>query len=138
MRQPSGRAAVFSISGKERTAFSFWSAKRICAPILFFLAEKEKNRFKKAFLWVRRNAEEAGGQSRPPLRVRWKVGGCNDVLLLLSDLHPSATQTPSPEGSAIRCGGGWVQSWNRMDGISERREQSAETFRVVGMDATDS
>lgn len=68
MRQPPGRAAVFSISGKERTAFSFWSAKRICAPILFFLAEKEKNRFKKAFLWVLRNAEEAGGQSRPPLQ----------------------------------------------------------------------
>ena len=98
MRQPPGRAAVFSISGKERTAFSFWSAKRICAPILFFLAEKEKNRFKKAFLWVRRNAEEAGGQSRPPLRVRWKVGDCNDVLLLLPDLHPSASQTPSLEG----------------------------------------
>ena len=74
MRQPPGRAAVFSISGKERTAFSFWSAKRICAPILFFLAEKEKNRFKKAFLWVRRNAEEAGGQSRPPLRVQWEIG----------------------------------------------------------------
>ena len=49
MKQPPGRAAVFSISGKERTAFSFWSAKRICAPILFFLAEKEKNRFKKRF-----------------------------------------------------------------------------------------
>ena len=36
--------------------------------VLFVLAEKEKNGFKKAFLWVRRKPEEAGGQSRPPLQ----------------------------------------------------------------------
>ena len=69
------------------------------------LAEKEKNGFKKAFLRVRRKPEEAGGQSRPPLRVRGKIGGCTDVLQLLPDPHPSASQTPSPEGKAIRCGG---------------------------------
>ena len=73
--------------------------------VLFFLAEKEKNGFKKAFLWVRRKPEEAGGQSRPPLRVRRKIGGCTDVLKLLPVPHPSASQTPSPKGKAIRCGG---------------------------------
>ena len=115
--------------------FSFFSSPG--AAVLFFLqkrkkrmgaqnvlAEKEKNGFKKAFLWVRRKPEEAGGQypqgvcrirkapssltaaqSRPPLRVRWEIGGCNDVLQLLPDPHPSASQTPSPEGKAIRCGG---------------------------------
>ena len=73
--------------------------------VLFFLAEKEKNGFKKAFLRVRRKPEEAGGQSRPPLRVRGKIGGCTDALKLLPDPHPSASQTPSPEGKAFRCGG---------------------------------
>ena len=56
-------------------------------------------------LRARRKPEEAGGQSRPPLRVRQKIGGCTDVLQLLPDPHPSASQTPSPEGKAIRCGG---------------------------------
>ena len=37
--------------------------------------EKEKNGFKKAFLRAWRKPEEAGGQSRPPLRVRGKIGG---------------------------------------------------------------
>ena len=88
------------------------------------LAEKEKNGFKKAFLRVRRKPEEAGGQypqgvcrirkapssltaaqSRPPLRVRREIGGCDDALQLLPDPHPSASQTPSPEGKAIRYGG---------------------------------
>ncbi len=54
---------------------------------------------------VRRKIGGTGGQGRPPLRVRWEIGGCNDVLLLLPDPHPSASQTPSPEGKAIRCGG---------------------------------
>ena len=66
--------------------------------VLFFLAEKEKNGFKKAFLRARRKPEEAGGQGRPPLRV---------------------------------------QCWNHIEGVSERREQSAALFRTVGMDATD-
>ena len=57
-------------------------------------------------LRVRRKIGGTGGQSRPPLRVRGKIGGCNDVLLLLPNPHPSASQTPSPEGKAIRCGGG--------------------------------
>ena len=68
-------------------------------------SEKEKNGFKKAFFRVRRKPEEAGGQRRPPLRVRWKICGCTDALELLPDPHPSASQTPSPEGKAIRCGG---------------------------------
>ena len=68
-------------------------------------SEKEKNGFKKAFLRVRRKPEKAGGQGRPPLRVQWEIRGCNDALQLLPDPHPSASQTPSPEGKAIRCGG---------------------------------
>ena len=44
--------------------------------VLFFLKEKEKNGFKKAFLWVRQKTEEAGGQSSPPLQVRCKIEGC--------------------------------------------------------------
>ena len=50
-------------------------------------------------------AAGTGGQSRPPLRVRWKIGGCNDALQLRPVPHPSASQTPSPEGKAICCGG---------------------------------
>ena len=114
--------------------------------VLFFPAEKEKNGFKKAFLWVLRKPEEAGGQSRPPLRVRWEIGGCNDALQLLPDPHPSASQTPSPEGKAIRCGGGRADRDGSPYGCSvgiawkvspKGDAQSAETFRVVGMDGTD-
>ena len=60
--------------------------------VLFFLAEKEKNGFKKRFFGcggnrkkradrvvrpykVRRKIGGTGGQGRPPLRVRWKIGG---------------------------------------------------------------
>ena len=50
-------------------------------------------------------AAGTGGQGRPPLRVQWEIRGCNDALQLLPDPHPSASQTPSPEGKAFRCGG---------------------------------
>ena len=106
-------------------AFFSWQFETV----LFFLAEKEKNGFKKAFLWV-----------------RWEIGGCNDVLQLLPDPHPSASQTPSPEGKAIRCGGDLggqgrpplqKRRGGNIAGVSERREQSVALFRVVGMDGTD-
>ena len=114
--------------------------------VFFFLAEKEKNGFKKAFLWVRRKPEEAGGQGRPPLRVRRRICGCTDALQLLPDPHPSASQTPSPEGKAFRCGGDRadrvVRPYKksvvvRIAGDSERREQSETLFRTVGSDETD-
>ena len=54
---------------------------------------------------VRRKIGGTGGQGCPPLRVRGKIGGCTDVLQLLPAPHLSASQTPSPEGKAIRCGG---------------------------------
>ena len=88
--------------------------------VLFFLAEKEKNGFKKAFLWVWRKPEEAGGQGRPPLRVRWEIGGCTDTLQLLPDPHPSASQTPSPEGKAIRCGGDGADRVVRPDKVRDK------------------
>ena len=93
-------------------------------PFFSFSAGERKEWVQKTFLRARRKPEEAGGQypqgvcrirkapssltaaqSRPPLRVRGKIGDCNDVLQLLPDPHPSASQTPSPEGKAIRCGG---------------------------------
>ena len=112
--------------------------------VLFFLAEKEKNGFKKAFLWVRRKPEKAGGQypqgvcrirkapssltaaqSRPPLRVQWEIRGCNDALQLLPDPHPSASQTPSPEGKAIRCGGEGAAE-DRRNGRTPRQGDAKE------------
>ena len=50
-------------------------------------------------------SEERADRVVRPYKVRRKIGGCNDVLKLLPDPHPSASQTPSPEGKAIRCGG---------------------------------
>ena len=83
--------------------------------VLFFLAEKEKNGFKKTILWV-----------------CWEIGGCNDVLKLLPDPHPSASQTPSPEGKAIRCGGDGRTESSAPTGAAEKRrngrtESSAPT-----------
>ena len=91
-------------------------------PILFFLAEKEKNGFKKAFLRVRRKPEKAGGQSRPPYMVRRKIGGCTDALELLPDPHPSASQTPSPEGKASAAAGiGRTESSAPTGAVEDRR-----------------
>ena len=42
------------------------------------------------------------------------IRGCTDALQLLPDPHPSASQTPSPEGKAIRCGGGDLGGQGRM------------------------
>ena len=126
-RTEEGRNLLSQIQdcGWHCAAFFSWEIE----PILFFLAEKEKNGFKKAFLWVRRKPEEAGGQSRPPLRVRWEIGDCTDVLQLLPDPHPSASQTPSPEGKAIRCGGDRADRVVRPYGCGRRSEERAD--RVV-------
>ena len=78
--------------------------------------------------------------------MRWKIGGCNDALELLPDPHPSASQTPSPEGKAIRCGGDRADRVVRpykkgvvgaLQMTPKGDAQSAEIFRVVGMDGTD-
>ena len=76
---------------------------------------------KKRFFGRGGNRKKRADRVVRPYKVRRKICGCNDVLQLLPDPHPSASQTPSPEGKAIRCGGGRVQCWNRMEGISERR-----------------
>ena len=73
--------------------------------VLFFLAEKEKNGFKKRFFACGGNRKKRADRVVRPYMVRGKIGGCNDALQLLPDPHLSASQTPSPEGKAIRCGG---------------------------------
>ena len=98
--------------------------------VLFFLAEKEKNGFKKRSFGCGGNRKKRADRVVRPYKVRRKICGCADALQLLPDPHPSASQTHSPEGKAIRCGGDLggqgrpplrVQCWNRMEGISERR-----------------
>ena len=75
------------------------------APAVQQMLLRKENGFKKRFFGCGVKPEEAGGQGRPPQRVRRNIGDCNDALQLLPDPHPSASQTPSPEGKAIRCGG---------------------------------
>ena len=67
------KVSIFSSPGAAVLFFLQKRKKRMGAQNV--LAEKEKNGFKKAFLWVRRKPEEAGGQGRPSLRVRRKIGG---------------------------------------------------------------
>ena len=64
-------------------AFFSWEIE----PVLFFLAEKEKNGFKKAFLWVRRKPEEAGGQGRPPLHGAAENRGLYRTRKMVPDRH---------------------------------------------------
>ena len=60
---------------------------------------------KKRFFGRGGNRKKRAGSVVRPYKVRWKICGCTDALQLLPDPHPSASQTPSPEGKAIRCGG---------------------------------
>ena len=60
---------------------------------------------KKRFFGRGGNRKKRAGSVVRPYKVRWKICGCTDALQLLPDPHPSASQTPSPEGKAFRCGG---------------------------------
>ena len=87
-----GFVRPLSFLGRLKPFFSFWQRKKRMGS-------------KKRSFGCGGNRKKRADRVVRPYMVRWKIEGCTDVLQLLPDPHPSASQTPSPEGKAIRCGG---------------------------------
>ena len=84
---------------------------------------------KKRFFGHGGNRKKRADRVVRPYKVQWEIGGCTDALKLLPDPHPSASQTPSPEGKAFRCGGDGRTESSAPTGAVENRKKRADSTR---------